>query len=256
MPTRNFSKRRRSSRSKRRFRGTNTEIIHKPIPRITTINKKVKRVMDMIELKYSDVLFNAAVDDTGDLQLLNGIDTGTSGFQDRVGNEIVCTSIQMRGTITTDSTSLSSEQQVRVILFWYQQANGIAPTLAGAGSQGAGTDALLNNGTVTNLINAPYMYEYNRSYRVLYDKRIILNAGAISSIENNDSGVANEVLSYASTSKLFKRKIKLNRKTKYDQITGTISSISTNALYMAVMSSESAQAPTVNIGFRLYFKDA
>lgn len=243
-----FNNRRRGNSVRQ---GSKTEIVRKSVPRISTLNKKIKRIENQIELKFTQILFNDVVDNVGDLVLLNGLAEGVSQ-QQRVGDEVHMTSVQYRGQIVTNSANVGGPVFVRMIVFWDRQANGAAPTIA-ASSGTTGTDALLDSQTSTDLTIAPYMYSTQDRFRVLYDKRWCLNpilasydaSGAL--IETYEIGMQ------------FKKKVKLNRRVKYEATPGGtagIADIATNSLYALFVSSEAANGPTVNTVFRAYYKDA
>lgn len=242
---------RRTNRRKFR-RGSKVEIVRKPVPRISTLNRKIKKIQDSRELKYFDTLFIGAVNSTGSLHLVNGIPAGTTQIT-RIGAEIDATSVQFRFAIDTDSTNITGTQRIRMILFWDRQANGAAPALAGDPLLATGGGALLNNAVVTDLVYSPYQYENQERFRVLYDKTFQLSPKIWQEHDNSTPTAITEVYPIGMTSK---RKIKLGRKVRYDATTGSITTINTNSLYMAFVSSESANAPTVYCGFRFYFKDA
>lgn len=231
----------------RKYTGSKTERMYKPVPRISTLNRKIKKIENDIELKYVDTVFGDTVDTSGDLQLLNSILAGTSQIT-RVGSEINATSIQFRLNCVTNDANTDGPCFLRVIMFWDRQANGTVPTLASDPISGA--PGLLNNSIIIDLTQAPYQYENSERFRVLYDKVYTLNPRFAQSI------VAGVITEAYPVGLFIKKKVKLNRKIKYDAPAAGIGSINTNSLYMAFISSEAANAPTVNAGFRLYFKDA
>lgn len=239
------------NRNKRRF-GSKVEIIKKPVPRISTLNKKIKKIQDKIELKYYDTEYTASVSNSGVLHLINPLATGLTQIT-RIGSEIEATSVQFRFTINTVPANLNGTQVVRMILFWDKQANGAAPTLAGNPVGGTGTAALLNNDVITDLVYAPFQYENQERFRVLYDKAFSLSPKVWQEHDNGTPTVITELLSVGLSGK---KKIKLNRKVKYDGITGGIDTINSNSLYMAFVSTEASNLPVVYSGFRFYFKDA
>lgn len=237
----------------KRFQSTRTEMIRKPVPRISTLNKKIKRIEDSIELKYKDTLFSDTVDNAGEVQILNNLSTGVTSST-RLGDEVMATSIQFRGWMVNAADNVNGPNFVRVILFWDRQPNGGAPTIQADSS--SGVPAVLETQVITaaNSTVAPYMYSTQERFRILYDKRFTLNSNFAQTTDGAAPDALTEVYPVGIQ---FKKKIKLNRKVKYlDTNTGTIVDIQTNSLYMALISSESANPPTVTIGYRLYYKDA
>lgn len=251
MSTIRRNRNRRMDRRKFR-RGSKVEIVRKPVPRISTLNKKIKRLEDSIELKYFDTVFFNTIDNTGELHLINGMASGATQIT-RVGAEIEATSVQFRFAIDTNPQNVGGCQRVRMILFWDSQPNGAAPTLAGDPLSGGGAGALLNNGTITQLVYAPYQYENQERFRILYDKIFVLNPRFWQEHDNSTPTAITEVYPIGVSGK---KKIKLGRKVKYDATLASITAINKNSLYMAYVSTEPANAPTVYCGFRLYFKDA
>lgn len=245
MPSKSRS--RGSRRRSRRMTGTKTEVIRKKVPRISTLNKKIKRIEDTRELKYHDTVFtNQAVDTNGALALLNGIPTGDLQYQ-RTGAQVQSTSIQIRGWF--QSNSLEETGLVyRMIIFWDRQCNGDTPEIV---STGVGTPGLLFATTGGNSVNLPFMYETNDRFRVIYDKRFVINPQIVGNV------VAGDTTAVGSMRLPFKKKIKLNRRIKYDDINGVIDDINSNALWVTFLCNDSADdLPTVTFNARYYFKDA
>jgi len=241
------------SRSRRKFgrkmsmKGTKTEVIRKRVPRISTLNKKIKRIEDTRELKYNDtVLSNSNVDDAGNLTLLNGVANGDQQFQ-RTGAEVQSTSIQIRGYFSNNSLEIAGTIY-RMIIFWDRQCNGAAPLLVSTSNS---TPGLLYATTGGESVNYPFMYETNDRFRVIYDKRFVINPRLVGSTTTGDTDAVGVMRL------LFKKKIKLNRRVKYDDINASVSDINTNSLWVAFLSNDTAtNLPTVTYNARYYFKDA
>lgn len=241
---------RRFNRNNRRF-GSKTEIIRKPIPRISTVNRKIKKLADSIELKRVDSFFNNNVGNDGtDILLMNALATGATANL-RIGNQVQATSLQFRGSIETDPQSLESGT-IRVIVFWDRQPNGANPITATASAPAAMT--LLDTAVVTVPVLSPYNYSAIERYRVLYDKTFTLNSKVV-----QQSTIAGSV---TGTDELvpiriyFKKKIKLNRAVKYDASAGDITDITTNSLFAVFYSDNAANEPILQFGARFYYKDA
>lgn len=239
--------------NRRNFRrnGSKTEIIRKPVPRISTVNRKIKKISDMIELKRVDSFFNNNVGNDGsDVLLMNAMATGTTAAT-RVANQVQATSLQFRGSIEADPDSLESAT-IRVIVFWDRQPNGAAPITASTSAPG--DMALLDTAVVTVPVLAPYNYSAIERYRVLYDKTFSLNPKVV-----QQSTIATGVTTTDQVVPVriyFKKKIKLNRMVKYDAGVGNITDITTNSLYAVFYSDNAANEPTLQFGARFYFKDA
>lgn len=219
-------------------------------PSNKSINRKVKKIQDMIELKYIDTYFNDTVaDDGNDLLLMNAVGVGTSNTS-RTGSEISLTSLQFRGSVTMDSLQLDPIL-LRMIVFFDRQANSAAPI---TNVFTPGTGSLLNGTVITDPIYMPYSYEQQDRYRVLYDKVIQLNPKVIKQADYT-GGDTTELIP---VTQHFKKRIKLGRKVKYDlaNIAPTIADIATNSLYVVFYSDNTTNLPTMRFGARVYFKDA
>lgn len=229
-------------KSKRSFRHS------KKGPSNKTLNKKIKKIESQIELKLVDTYQNGTVNAGGVLTLLNGLTPGVEGTDQPngglIGNECHFTSLQLRGTIIGDKDYVDGPVVVRAIVFWDRQANGAAPVLAAASP----APALLDVQIVTSPTEAPFMYQTQDRFRVLYDKRFVINP-KFGTVTNPPTSVFPEGI-------LFKKKIKLGRKTKFDIPDGAITGIVTNSLYYALVSDAAANEPLVQTGLRVYYKDA
>ena len=236
---------------KGRFKGSKTEITRKAVPRISTLNEKIKKLTADRELKYEDYFNNdkliteVATTANDQVFLINGVSQGI-GNDERTGDEIMPTSIQWRGLFSTRAVATAGVS-VRMIIFWDRQPNGAAPTITG-NPETAAVLPLLNTATVSNFLVAPFCYEAQERYRVLFDKVYILNP-------NYANGAVTSPFRLH-----FKGKISLSRKIKYKGDDALIASIATNSLYVVWIGSqptatEAVNQPTMDYGARLYFKD-
>lgn len=243
--SRSYGRRRRGNRMS--MKGTKTEVTRKRVPRISTLNKKIKRIEDTRELKYNDVFRSSQeVDSAGVLFLMNGLAVGDTQIT-RTGAEVQATSLQIRGSFITE-TSVNDPTTFRMIVFWDRQANGADPLLI---STGVGTPALLFSPSGGRGVDLPFMYETQDRFRVLYDKRYVVNPLVIQTV------AAGETTAVIPVELNFKKKIKLNRRVKYDDINPQIDDINTNSLYIAFISTNQfVNNATVTFTSRFYFKDA
>lgn len=233
----------RRSRKKRRMYGRK----YKNNPQYNTLNKKIKKIENKIELLHEDSIFATTVGNDGaDRLLLNGITQGQTDIT-RVGNEVTATSLQFRGRFETNS-GLIVPTCVRVIIFWDRQANGAIPiTLA---SSTPSDMALLDNTITTDPLLMPYNYTTIDRYRVLYDKVFVMNPQVVAGTE---AGATDAVIA---VTKYFKGKIKLNRRIKFDTTGSTVASITTNALWAVFYSDVVTDEPALDFVARFYYKDA
>jgi len=212
------------------------------VPSNKSLNQKIHKIQNMIELKKNDAAL-----------ALTQIGTGGTVFQDfcflgqgtgevgRIGTQISPTSLQFRCSITASSAVLNATR-VRMIVFWDRQPNGAAPTIFDSGISG-----LLDQSTITNDIQTPYNYDMIKRFTVLYDKVITLNPQVLAS-----GGTT--VLPMG---KFLKKKIKLSRQIKYNGSGTSIAALNTNALCIAWMCDQAgATNASVECSARLYYKDA
>lgn len=214
------------------------------------LNRKIKKISNMIELKYLDVFAQEGdVAPTGYLQLLNAMTNGTEqNF--RLGDQITMTSLQMRGAITAADTQ-DLPTHVRMIIFMDRQANNAAPSVissAGAFNGLLAADTLQVATDPWTATYSPFSYEQQKRFRVLYDKRYVLNPHVVGPTTGT----------YVPYQVKFNVKLKLGKVVKYSDTGNTIADISTNSLYVVWLSDvpNAPEQPTVDYWSRIYFKDA
>lgn len=219
----------------------------KPPPTTRNLAKSIKKINNKMELKQNDVLQSSvAIDDTagnGVFTLLNGVQTGDTNTT-RDGDEIHATSLQFRGIIATSSAAVGISF-VRQIVFWDSQPNGTAPSMA----------TLLDTTVITNANFAPYNRNYQKRYKILYDRLIMLNPQVELTVGTVAPPGTNTTASLVQYALPFKKKIQLNRTVKYVGDGNAITDIATNSLYVFQVSNQAANTPVVVAGWRLYFKD-
>lgn len=153
------------------------------------------------------------------LALLNGVATGDD-FNSRDGRQILLKSIYFQCEVHPYGNTMSNGDVVRVMIIQDSQPNGAIFTTADMFST---TSATYSSVAVNNLNN-------RSRFKVLMDKKIALD-GAV---------YAASVLTGGNPStRQFKRFIKCNIITQYSGTGATIASISTNSLYLLVMSDNS-----------------
>jgi len=196
---------------------------------IIQLKKSIKEIQMNEELKNFDILSTLTPNTAGTFVCLNPMVQGQTKLT-RIGNQISCTSLQYRGRITIDA-SATFTPIVRIIFFWDSQANASAVTTA----------LLLDAGIITPLVSSPYNHDNSRRFKVLSDRRYTVEGQpALTSLN----------------SKLIQGDIKLNRITKFNTTNGgTFADITTNSLWMFVVSNDGTNTPAVVVGSRLYFKD-
>lgn len=219
MPSKSFKKK----TSKKKLPMARNKIDNAQNKRIVNIEKKLRAVENSPELKFIDN-FNAitilGVPAAAQINLLNGVVQGTTETT-RLGEEIKPTSLQLRGTIFGTTSATQADFEVRIIVFWDRQSNGVAPTAA----------QLLDLTTITQAYHAPYNRDYQERFTVLWDHNI----------HNQFNTWTGSGTVLAATSKGYSKYIKLNRKVMYGLANGgTIADIATNSLYLLTTQSTAA----------------
>lgn len=209
---------------------------------IVNIKKSIRKINSDVELKHADSAINNVTALAGTFYLLNGVAQDTTASTDivRQGDEIVSTSVQVRGYVEADATitttNTGQSRIVRMILFWDGQPNGSAPTLAN----------LLDLSVITDATMAPYNLDYYKRFKVLKDRTYALNANFFVSATNQQA-----------IRIPFRFRKKLSRKVKYSTAGGTITAIQTNSLYLVTIVDDvgNSNVPLTSGGVRYIFKD-
>lgn len=216
--------------------------------KIELVDKKVKKLQKDVELKEYPTT-SSYHDINNQMQtfyLLNDIPGGSSEFQ-RTGNRVRCTSLRITGEIERSENS-TVPNTVRMLVLWDSQPNGADPPLTdvnfGLFNEPANTSSMWQLAT--------YNLDNQQRYKVLLDKRMVLNANFVR--------VDNKVFP---TRHLFNHYIKLSRDTIYVDSGSTIESITKNALYVVFCSDiapsfvpDPNTQPIVRYSSNLYYKDA
>lgn len=203
---------------------------------VMNVKKTVKEIQSKEELKYLDTLLNnSTINTTATLTLLNGMTLGDT-VSSRDGDSIVPTSIQFRARFSHSQNGLT-DLVVRHMIFWDAQPNGAAPTVGD----------VLDQATITNAVDAPYKRQYQKRFKIVYDKTFVSSP--------NMADPANATTQVLQKITWKKAKKALNRMVKYRnaQNTGVITDLATNSLYSLWVTSNSQGQLTC--GYRMYFKD-
>lgn len=210
---------------------------------IINLTKRVDNMEDEVEYKYADKYLTASVISTvANIALLNGMNQGDNASQ-RIGKKITCSSLQFRAELIQNPID-STPSQVRFVILKWNPVNGVAPT----------EDSIWDRTVITNAIFSPYNAQYFGQYKIYYDKVFSFdpsNWAAYATVSGNSA-----VTSYAPRSRFFKKKIKLNFNTLYDGTSNVTADINVNGLYLMVISDSAANAPLMDFGARLYYKDS
>lgn len=209
----------------------------KRVPTNKQLATRVKKLEHTEELKYADSYDASVITTTGYMLHLTGIAQGDD-FNQRVGEEIVAKYLNMKLRLTKAASV--NAPQVRCIIFWDMQNNGVGPTFL------TSTDpiqAVLDNSTVTNIMLSPHNYRTKDRYHILWDKVITINP--------QDS--------LSTSAHIYKKNIKLSgAKIKYGSSSGSIAATVGRALYFSIVGSgaSAVNEVTPNISNRVWFTDS
>lgn len=172
------------------------------------------------EFKYKDTSANSAISTSPNFQLLNGLARGDDST-DRDGRQVRIKSLQSNFLFTQHASATSTI--VRCIFFIDKDANGATPNM---------TDVF-----EAATINAPRELDNRKRFVILKDWTVTLTSSG-QTIKRQ---------------KVFKN---LDMKTVYDDSTaGDITDISSNSLFLLLLSNEATNTPTVNSYVRIRFVD-
>jgi len=209
-------------------------------PTVKSVAKSIKKIQGQQELKHIDFYTSSgfqAIPTTGLITCINTTVNGTTNIT-RIGDDITATSIQFRGLFQSNELTLNTST-IRHIVLWDSQPNGALPALAD----------VLDVAVITVPIYAPYNENFQKRFKILYDRVYTITPQVYSSIT---AGTIDNVLEVKKYSRL---KRKLSRQVKYNGNTGGIADIETNSLINIFVSDQATNPPTVEMGHRLYYKD-
>ncbi len=189
---------------------------------VDKMGKDLTRVMSLLntEFKSIDLAASGTVSTTAGIVLLNGTAPGDD-FDTRDGRQARMKSIQI--TLTYFINSSATLTFIRIIVFIDKQPNEVTPTAV----------QLLDVGDIVSLRNL----DFRKRFVILKDDIVTMS----------DAG---EKLG---SWKFYK---KIDTKTQYDAGTaGTIADITTNALFLLLVSSEATNTPNVTRVSRVRFID-
>ena len=100
-------------------------------------NKKIRKMNDMIELKWLDTAAGQdTIDTTGTMYHLSNLDslasTGIVSANSPIGAEVHATSVHIRGLVYSTGQATTVPNEVRLILLWDRQSNGTIPSAVSA----------------------------------------------------------------------------------------------------------------------------
>lgn len=224
---------------------------------LISLDSRIKKINSEEELKWIDVTtpggIDAPINASGTLFLLNPSQMAVGADTNRIGTQIQTTSVQIRLHMHPSTDPDASPTEMRLILFWDKQPNNALPTIL----RTVGTNALLDDTTVTAPVHAPYYHPSSDRFRILWDRTYDLNNMGVQDFDETNGDA--ELMAITAISKTLRRQ--LGRTTKYIDTNpgaGTIADINTNALYlMAIgnLAGAGSNRPSLYFGSRVYYKD-
>lgn len=217
---------RRRGRTGRKTKAYGQSMAGKALSFATKALKSIGFIKGMIncEKRYFDTGVSvAAVNYTGAINLVSGVTAGDDVNQ-RSGNSILARSLYVNYDATVNLTSGGGASQIlRKIIFMDCDNQGVTPTTS---------DVLQTVGT-TNAVNSPLNVDNVKRFRILYDKKHVLNGQGTERIQ-------------------VKKYIPLY---KHMRFSGTGANILENAIYELNISDVNVNDPTVQSYYRLGFYD-
>lgn len=239
------------------YRKRNTRRVQrKRVPSNKTLNKKIKNIENnLIELKHHDYQLQSTNFGATSAYLVSGqnyIVPGADSSQ-RVGNEVMTTSLSFN-LLVTPRPNQQNDTLVRMIVFWDRQSNGDAPPLFV--NQGVGEQVALLDNTIVTATNynifCPLNAEGFDRFSVLYDK--IYNITP--SVTNTTTPATGVTTVYGVRNLSLRKHIKLSRRMRFTNAAPGPDSISSNAVYIALIAESETFYCTVRGSVRLNYRDA
>lgn len=246
--------------------------LKKKYPTNKSLSKKIKHIEnDLIELKFCDTEAGTEatpvdIDNSAGIviPMLDGVVVGDGNAQNRTGNKINVTSMQMRVDISSVPT-LDNTTVIRELVVWDRQPNaGLYPVIAKVDvlTGDPEQDSILDITVISDPTRAPYNYNANQRFKIVHDKTYVLNNQVPYAWNVPTAPGTSTVSRYAQFKRRISKYFKCKRMVKYshanaDPAPGGSTNITTNALYVMYISNQSAGAyPELRSAYRIYYKDA
>jgi len=200
-----------------------------------TLTREIRKLKKMPELKYVNNPQSFNPDYTGAIfPLCNVIAQGQTDNGTRIGDKIRCYRLTIRGRVIGNSTSTTTQQNVRVIVFRFMDEKGTLPVVGNILQYSAAPEIIFSN----------YTWDYQKSRKILHDKVYSVASDWNSAL--NTPGYQSE--------RLFKINLPLHMfRTDYNAGTATVNN---NGLYILYCSDVNATLPQLNIYWRLTYSDS
>lgn len=208
----------------------------KKVPSNKQLSTRIKKLEHSEELKYFDVV-NTLTPPTGagTAYCLNQIAQGDD-IDERLGEEITCKYLNIRYRIR-HLANLSADE-VRVVLLWDKQTNGLGPVNLTSVSLAQG---VFDNSIITNTSLMPLNYRCKDRYTILYDKVSVMNA--------DSTGV--------NMTKIGKIKCSLGGcKLKYSATSSLLADIPSRSLFVLIFMQNGDATTSFTLASRLWYTDS
>jgi len=180
---------------------------------IATLKRAVSKLKHLPEVKYKQQQASNPLSAPGSIFLLTSVAQGDN-FDQRVGEEIICKSIQIGWRWQHQAGAIGD--QIRVIVFWDLQNNSSGPE--GLASIYGIDNSLLDDTVITRAF-APINRRLSQRFKVLSDNLYLINPNASNTIQNL----------------CVKKSYNLGgARLKFTDSAATIASLPTRALYMYI----------------------
>lgn len=213
---------------------------------VASLQKSVKTIQREMELKYFDVYSTSSSPVTGGAILsLNSMVQGTDDNQ-RLGREILMTSIQVRMKVQWLFANVLAPVNFRMMVVLDRQTDGstIFPT---------GSSGVLDNTVITDLIIAPYNLNAQKRFKILFDNVYVRSPQVVSI--STFATPTTTTTGYANVNEYIKVRIPCKYIVKFNSAAAGVSSIVTNAVWSILIADNNNGINTVT-GYRTYYKDS
>lgn len=205
-------------------------------PTTKQLATRIKKLEHTEELKYDDTYNTSAISTTGTLLVLSVLAQGDD-FNQRVGEEMRAKYINCKFRFIKAASV--NAPQVRILLFWDKQTNGVGPVLL---TSTAPDTALLDVTTIGSSLICPHNYRTKKRYKILHDELIIFDVDSSLNIQT----------------KLRRMNKKLGGAIiKFADSAGTIASLVSRSLCFAILGDSTAVTDVApSLSFRLWYTDS
>lgn len=209
--------------------------IKKKKPTTANLDKRIRRIVRKQEIKHFDVFDGSeAIPGGAGLVVPLLVPAQGAGAAQYIGNQLTLTSVQMRFELNNNTAALINSS-IRVMIVYDKE--GGTPTFT----------QVLDMDTITSAYLAPYNYDTQKRFKIMYDRSFVLNPQTVNTFTPG-TGVTTAL---NIVGKLVRLKRRLNKIVKLLD-NGTIE---TGSLHLMAVSDDSTNSPTIAYGSRVYFKD-